>query len=284
MISFPGSAKRKSRRAPVRRRVWPRWMRPVLIAFGAISLLTGAAGSGWWLWHSETGRQMVAAASKVYRDANRAAGLVTREVLVEGRTETPRTMLLKALAVRRGDLILEFDVDEARRRVERIGWVASARVERRLPDTIRVSIVERVPVAVWQEDGKFFLVDAGGAVIGSERVARFSHLKVVVGADAPAHAQALLAMLQRHPALMARVTAAVRAGGRRWNLRLDNGVDVRLPERDAFAAWDRLARYEAEHGLLERDIRTIDLRIPDRVVVRVNDVREPETPAPGSRT
>lgn len=284
MSKTAGTTGRKSRRAAVRRRVWPLWLRPVLIASAVTAFVAVPSGGGWWLWHSETGRKVIAAAVSAYRDANRAAGLVTREVLVEGRQETPREKLLEALAVQRGDLILEFDVDAARRRVEQIGWIASARIERRLPDTIRVAIVERVPVAVWQDDGKFLLVDASGAVIGSESVARFGHLKVVVGKDAPMHAQALLAMMQRHPALMARVTAAVRTGGRRWNLRFDNGVDVRLPERDAFAAWDRLARYEAEHKLLERDIRTIDLRIPDRLVVRVNDVRKPEPPAPGSRT
>lgn len=280
-----GTTGRKSRRAPVRRRVWPRWLRPVLAASGVMAIAAMVAVGGWWTWHSEIGRAAVAFAVDVYRDANRAAGLVTREVLVEGRSETPSEALRAALGVGRGDLILEFDVDAARRRVEQIGWVASARVERRLPDIIRVAIVERVPVAVWQNKGAFLLVDATGAVIDAESVARYGHLKVVVGEDAPEHAQALLTMLQRHPVLMQRVTAAVRAGGRRWNLRFDNGIDVRLPEQGAFAAWDRLARYEAEHGLLERNIRAIDLRIPDRVVVRIEDRKVPEpTSGPGNRT
>ena len=284
MSAASGTSNRRSRRSAVRRRVWPRWLKPVAICVSGLVAVSLFAGSGWWLWHSDTGHNAVVRVVELYRDANRSAGLVTREVLVEGRSQTPPELLLEALAVERGDLILEFDVDAARRRVEKLGWVSRARVERRLPDTIRVSIVERVPVAVWQHDDRFMLVDAAGAVIGEDGVSRFGHLKVVVGKDAPEHAQALLAMLQRHPALMERVTAAVRSGGRRWNLRFENGIDVRLPEQNAFAAWDRLARYEAEHGLLERDINTIDLRIPDRMVVRINDTRKPE-PAPlGSRT
>ena len=119
--------------------------------------------------------------------------------------------LIEALRIRRGDLIFGVDVGAARERLEEIGWVASARVERHLPDTIRVAIRERIPVAVWQKKGKFLLVDAEGVVIGSEGFERFKNLKIVIGKDAPKHAQALIAMLERQPSLMARVKAAVRS-------------------------------------------------------------------------
>ncbi|PPR55732.1 MAG: Cell division protein FtsQ, partial [Alphaproteobacteria bacterium MarineAlpha4_Bin2] len=98
------------------------------------------------------------------------------------------------------------------------------------------------------------------------------------------HAQALVGMLEEHPSLMARVQAAVRSGGRRWNLRMDNGIDVRLPETDAFAAWDRLAKYEAQHKLLTRDIGSIDLRLPDRVVVKVRPENGERNPEEGRQT
>ena len=160
------------------------------------------------------------------------------------------------------------DVEAAHKRLEEIGWVASVRVDV-LPDTIRVAIRERIPVAVWQNKGKFLLVDAEGVVIGSEGFERFKNLKIVIGKDAPKHAQALIAMLERQPSLMARVKAAVRSGNRRWNLRMDNGVDVQLPEKDPLAAWDRLAAYEKQHQLLDRDIGRIDLRLPGRVIVEV---------------
>ena len=83
---------------------------------------------------------------------------------------------------------------------------------------------------------------------------------------------------------MARVKAAVRSGGRRWNLRMDNGIDIRLPETDAFIAWDRLAKYEAQHKLLARDIGSIDLRLPDRVVVKVKQSETDKKFQKGSRT
>ena len=86
--------------------------------------------------------------------------------------------------------------------------------------------------------------------------------------DAPAHANALITILAREPDLKQRVNAAVRIGDRRWNIRMDNGVDVRLPENDPEAAWRRFARLEREHKLLKQDLLSIDLRIPDQLIVR----------------
>ena len=68
--------------------------------------------------------------------------------------------------------------------------------------------------------------------------------------------------------LRPRVAAAVLVRGRRWNVRLAGGIDVRLPEDDPRAAWAQLARMQREHGVLERDVIAIDLRMPDRLVVR----------------
>ena len=70
------------------------------------------------------------------------------------------------------------------------------------------------------------------------------------------------------PELMPRVKAAVWVGDRRWNLRLTGGIDVRLPEEDPTAAWMRLAEYEKAHQVLQRDVQVLDLRVPDRLIVR----------------
>lgn len=275
---------KKMSRTKVRRRVWPQWVRPAAIVSLIAVALGVATGGGYWVIRTGLADVAMEKADELYVAANRSAGLVVQDVLVEGRVETSRSRMLAALDLRRGDLILDFDVDGARKRLENMGWIATARVERHLPDTIRVKIVERIPVAVWQKKGKFLLVDASGAVIGADGVERFRHLKIVVGKDAPQHAQALIAMLQEHPKLMARVKAAVRSGGRRWNLRMDNGIDVRLPETDAFAAWDRLAKYESQHKLLGRDIGSIDLRLPDRVVVKVRHDQDTKKTDQGNRT
>lgn len=219
--------------------------------------------------------------------ATASAGLVVQEIFVEGRGETPGPQVLAALDLKRGSPILAFDPARAKAALEQLPWVKEASVERRLPDTVRVRLTERQPLALWQRNGKLSLIDRDGVEIRGADPAKFSALPMVVGDDAPQHAAQLLALLATEPELERRVTAAVRVGSRRWNIRLDAGdgvsVDVQLPERNAGAAWSRLAELERTNKLLDRSISVIDLRIPDRLIVRAVRETPPATPARGGR-
>lgn len=200
--------------------------------------------------------------------ATASLGLKVEEVLVEGRERTEGAAILDILAVERGSAILRIYTAAAREKLEALPWVKQATVQRRLPGIVYVRLVERRPMALWQLRGELQVIDGDGEVIPGAEAKRFADLPLVVGAGAPPHTAALLAMLDSQPALRARVDAAVRVSDRRWNLRLAGGVDVRLPEAAAEAAWAQLARIEREHGLLSRDVVMIDLRLPDRLIVR----------------
>lgn len=194
------------------------------------------------------------------------------DVVIEGREKTPEGLLRAALGVGRGDKLLGFSLEAARARIEQLAWVSSATVERRLPATVVVTLVERRPFAVWQSNGKFVLIDRQGQVVAEQDPVKdataFATLPLVVGAGAPEAAARLLDLLQARPELKSRVAAAVRVGERRWNLRLASGADVLLPEDHAPEAMDRLIELQASQQLLDRPVAAIDLRLGDRLVVR----------------
>jgi cell division protein FtsQ len=263
--------KRGARKADTRR-LWQR---------GGLVLATGLvlAGIGWlstsgWIPRSleRAGLALLAASAE--------AGLELGDVLVEGRQRTEARVVLETLGVVRGQPILAFDPYAAQARLERLPWVRSATVERRLPAAIHVRLIERQPLALWQHRGRITVIDRGGEVISGAEPKAFTRLLLVVGADAPDHTPGLLTMLNGEPELRTRVSAAVRVRGRRWNLRLDDGIDVRLPEQNAAAAWAELARAERQHGVLGRDVAIVDLRLPDRLVVRTTSEAAPKR-APG---
>ena len=272
-------AKNLLRKRRLRARIHPR-----LAAAGAIVAgLTLVLGSFGWLWSSgwierQAAARTAALAAGFYR-LTAESGLMVEEVLVEGRGRTARGSLLAALQIAHGDPILAFDPSAARRRLEALPWVRRATVERRLPSVIFLSLVERRPMAIWQLEGRLVVIDETGETIAGARPKDFTNLTLVVGSDAPAHSATLLKVLDTEPDLKRRVSAAVRVGRRRWNLRMDGAIDVRLPESGAAEAWARLARIERRHGVLDRDVAVIDLRQPDRLVVRTvsGDVRSAES-------
>ncbi len=239
------------------------WRRTGIGAAVSVVIL-GLAG----LWYGDWAERGLAAAGHAVLAATAEAGFKVDDVLVEGRARTKRSAILKALGVARDTPILAFDPHAAKRRLEALPWVRAATVERRLPEAIFVRLVERKPRALWQHQGRLAVIDRGGDVIPGAKPEAFADLPLVVGAGAPGHAADLLAMLDSEPDLKTRVSAAVRVRDRRWNLRLDGGIDVRLPERDPAAAWAELARIQREHDVLGRDVVIIDLRMPDRLIVR----------------
>ena len=251
-----------------RKRVVPLWRSRWAFGGLAVLMLGGLAAGGWWLWQDgwveRTAQRLQDRAIALTADM----GLVVQEVLVSGRQETAKKQLLKAVGVKRGAPILSLNVEAARRRVESLPWVRSASVERILPDTVYLNVIERHPLALWQHKGKFALIDHEGQVILRRGLDRFRHLLVVVGPDAPGHASGLMEILDSQPELRQQVKAAVRVGGRRWNVRLEGGIDVRLPEQNPAGAWARLADFQRTHQVLARDIEVLDLRLPDRLIVR----------------
>jgi cell division protein FtsQ len=211
-------------------------------------------------------------------NATAALGLRVRTIVIEGRQKTPEPLLRAALGVSTGDPILSFSVADARTRLETINWVQSATVERILPGTMRLT--ERSPFAVWQHDGKFALIDRDGNTVTDSDVSTFAgQLPLVVGLGAPKAAAALLDALAAQPTLQGRIMAAVRVGERRWNLHMNNGTDVLLPEGAETQALAKLVELQNAHALLDRPLQTVDLRLPDRLVVRpLPDPAHPPVP------
>ncbi len=255
--------------APVRARRRRRSERRMFWAATSVAALAMLGSAGWYAAHSG----MIAAALAPIEARIAATGaalhLTVQSVEVEGRQRADRQAILDALGVRRGTPILGVDLDGAKTRLEAIPWVRSAAVERQLPDRIYVRIVERQPLAIWQHQHKFSLIDQEGAVISDARVEDFPALLQVVGSDAPPATADLVDMLSTEPDLAPHVSAAVRIGGRRWNLELDNGIEVALPEVAPGEAWHRLAALDRSDRLLERNIAAVDMRLSDRLVLRL---------------
>ena len=269
-----GRARREQDR-PGRLRLWLRRRRglakPAALALLGLGAF-GALGLGLYLADPAGRVQALAERAAAIGDA---AGFEVREVILEGRANTPLDLVDAAIGVSRGDPILDFSPAEVRARLETIAWVESAHVERRLPGTILVRLQERTPFAIWQNQGRFAIIDRDGKVVTSETLDAFGPLPLVVGAGAERHGAALYDLLLAHRPILERTQAMVRVGERRWNLRLHNGMDVLLPEGQEAPALNRLAEMHTRHALLDRPLVAIDMRLPDRMVLRQPPAPEP---------
>lgn len=241
------------------------WFKRFGIGLGVAVL---AIWLGAWLWLSGSGGAVSKWGHDKIVDISVDSGFTVANVLVEGRIYTEGEVLLGLLDVQKGDPLLRFEPDVARAQIERISWVKSVLVERRFPDTVYVSLTERTPLALWQKDKKLYLIDTEGKVLTEHNLARFAELLMVSGENAPAHSLVLIQNLQAEPLIRGLIESAEWAGDRRWNLKTNKGVIVKLPENDLGLALKRLAVAHADSALLDKTLEHIDLRNHDRIIIQ----------------
>jgi cell division protein FtsQ len=196
------------------------------------------------------------------------AGFGISEIHITGNRRTPYSTVLAALGMQPGESIFNANLWDAQKRLRQLDWIATAEVHRRYPDAIFVTLVEKRPFALWQlppnakGETPIAVVERSGAPITTRDVEKFRKLPKLVGAGAAANAADLVDAVQTHRAVAARVAAYSYQSQRRWNLLLDDGVTVQLPETGWQKQLDALEHLIIDNGILERDIAEIDLRSP----------------------
>ena len=254
---------------PRRTRRQPRWLRRMIMVCSTSAIVAAGAGVLWITIGQSHILPAVAQARALWSSEAAEAGLTVQKVSSDGRVRTSVDELRTVLDGLRGLNILSVDIEQTRRRIEELPWVQAATIHRRLPDTIHVSLQERKPLVLAETDeGGLALIDEVGDPIRITDLRPYAKLPTVGGKGAERHARELVALITSEPELARRVTGAHRVGDRRWNVWIDDRVEVRLPEADATAAWHRLAQAEATRGLLDKSIAAVELRVTDGIIVQ----------------
>lgn len=196
-------------------------------------------------------------------------GFAVDKVRITGNTETSEIDILERIGLDGWTSLIGFDADEARTRLTELPWVKAASVRKIYPDEIEVKLDERLPFAIWQHGSQLAVVERSGAVVVPFDGSRHATLPLIVGYGAPEKAAEFIDRIGRFPELASRVKGYIRVAGRRWDLRLDNGITVRLPEGGEDVALAELLRLQREEGLFSRDVVSVDLRQDDRLVLQL---------------
>ncbi len=243
-----------------------------LIGGSVLSVLLLAGGV--WCWKSGAAVKAVETVQAGAYNITVKAGFSLQSLYLEGRNRTSMEEIDKALDVKIGDPILRVSLEEVRARLEKVESVKFAAVERALPSSVYVRIVEREPVALWQNQGKLALVDDNGIVMNDIDIGPYKQLPLIIGEAAPKRVRELMNIMAAEPELAKRFSSATRVSDRRWNIRLssDGGdnVEVRLPEANPVAAWKKLAEIEQKQRILDREVKVIDLRLDGKVFIKLS--------------
>jgi cell division protein FtsQ len=214
---------------------------------------------------------VLGALSDTRNAAANAIGFRITSVAITGRKQLTQDEILAVGGVNGRSSLLFLDAASARDKLKADPWISDATVQKLYPGRLQIDITERKPFALWQENGRVSVISDDGTVLEPYVARRFVSLPLVVGKGAETRAKDFLNLLAQYPQVRSQVKAIVYVGERRWNLRLADGVDVRLPEFEVEKALATLTRMDKESGLFSRDITAIDMRLPDRLTVRLSE-------------
>jgi len=200
-----------------------------------------------------------------------AAGFRITSVVIGGRKQLTQDEVLAIGGVNGHSSLLFLNAASVREKLKANPWISEATVLKLYPGELRIDLVERKAFALWQKDGRLSVISEDGAVLEPYVSRPFLTLPLVVGKGAETHAKDFLALLSRYPQVNSLTKAAIFVGERRWNLRLNDGLDIRLPESDVGNALATLSALDRDDHLFSKDIVAVDLRLPDRLVVQLSD-------------
>jgi cell division protein FtsQ len=201
----------------------------------------------------------------------RAIGLDIATVTISGQVEMREAEILSDAGISPRNSLLFLDVARARARLEAIPLIKQASVRKLYPNQIIIDLVERTPSALWQKDGQVKTISADGAIIDDMRDQRFAALPFVVGEGANDRLSEFTALLSASEELRPRIRAGVLIGERRWNLKMNSGVDVKLPELNPLGAMAMLLKLQRQSRILDKDVLSLDLRVEGKAFARLSE-------------
>ncbi len=200
------------------------------------------------------------------------AGFRVERVEIKGARKVPRLQIYNVALDQPSMAMPLVDLDATRERLLEFGWVKDARVSRRLPDTLVVDIVERVPSAIWQHNRRLALIDGEGVVLDKVSLDAMPDLPLLIGPDANLHVDEFSRLTSAAPSLEPLLAGATWIGNRRWDIRLQSGEIIALPEGEESArqALVRFIRVDKQMQLIGRGYERIDMRDPRQVTLDVS--------------
>lgn len=165
----------------------------------------------------------------------------------------------------------DLNLEEIREQVTGLSPVADATVRIRPGGILQINVSERTPVVVWRRHEGLELLDGQGRFVApASRRSAHTELPLIAGDGAESNVGEALALFDASGPLGPRVRGLVRIGQRRWDVALDRGQTILLPETGAIQALERVIALNQAQDMLARDLLSIDMRIAERPTIRLS--------------
>jgi len=153
---------------------------------------------------------------------------------------------------------------------KQLPWINQVLITRNMPNIINIAVTEYEPFALWYYNDAKYITDKDGNTVLVDDVKEFENLIIISGDDANNHVNSLFNIFTIDPNLSSQVYSANWSGGRRWDIRLNSGLLIKLPESNIGDAWNSLIKIYNMQGSVV-GLNVIDLRIGGKIYLEYGE-------------
>ena len=198
-------------------------------------------------------------------------GFHLQNIYITGNNNLQKVDILNIINDKKYKTIFDVDLFKIHNNLLLNEWIETVKIERTLPSSIKIQIIEKKPVAIWQTKLGNMLITKDGSIISNTNVTTFKDsLPIIIGEGANKNAFLILQILKKNPDLYNNVWSISYINKRRWNIHLKQGLIVLLPRKKIHAAWTKIDFLQRKYKILDIGLTEIDVRNQNQIFAKIN--------------
>ena len=198
-------------------------------------------------------------------------GFEIKNILISGTHNLSQDYLRNIINTQNHINILNVNLHSIYNQIIQNSWVEETYVERILPDTIKIKVLEKKPIAIWQNHKGNKLITINGDVISHANVNKFKNsFPIIKGEKSKENISTILKILETNKNFAKNIWSLTFINQRRWDLHFNQGLIVRLPSQDVIKAWQKIIKLQTNYNILNLRLTEIDLRNPEQILGKIN--------------
>jgi cell division protein FtsQ len=198
-------------------------------------------------------------------------GFTINNIQILGIKNIPKETIIKIVNNENKSNILNVNLLNIYNNLRNNDWVEELYIERVLPNTIKISIIEKEAIGIWQYEMSNKLITKNGEIISTANINKFKiDLPIIHGNDANKNANSILKILETNKVLTKNIWSLDYINNRRWNLHFKQGIIVLLPSEGVLRAWNEIIKLQKNYDVLNLGLTELDLRNPNKILGKIS--------------
>ena len=198
-------------------------------------------------------------------------GFFIKNVDIKGINHLNQKDILKTINYYNKKNIFNVNLKNIYNEIKQNTWVEEVSIKKIYPNTLKIDLIEKEPIAIWQNKSVYHLITKNGEIILEANLNNFKkHLPIIIGKNAHKNVYSILQILNIDKNLTTNIWSLTFVNERRWDIHFNQGLTIRLPSTSVKEAWGKIILLSEKFNILSLDLTELDLRSSNNVLGKIN--------------